>query len=357
MSIIITQNRKQAQRLERSTFEDEDTLQEYIFENPNSLPLDEIKEDIRLLVLAREFPTLSGPIDALGIDRYGDIYVIETKLCRNSDRRKVVAQVLDYGAALWARDDFPSMMKKLESAVRNTFGTGLSERLQDFFGITSDECAELVENMKANHSGGKFRFVVLMDHLNDELKDLIKFLNSKSGFAIYAVEMEYYKFDSYEIIIPKLFGSESVKEAEFSAGTSGRKRWNDEMFFDDLMKRVSGRDAEAVKRLFEFAKLKANDISWGTGKTSGSFSPKFNTISVRSPFTVYSDGTLQLSFEWLNDDENAAAFREKWRAQLMAKLAFPIDEQTRYKSLSPTEWSDKVSEFIDVFDSALRVLR
>jgi hypothetical protein len=56
---------------------------------------------LRLLILAREFPTVSGPIDALGIDQDGNIYVIETKLAKNPDKRYVLAQVLDYGAALW----------------------------------------------------------------------------------------------------------------------------------------------------------------------------------------------------------------------------------------------------------------
>lgn len=62
----------------------------------------EINEDVRLLVLAREFNTNSGPLDAVGIDKEGEIYLIETKLYKNADKRKVVAQVLDYGAALWA---------------------------------------------------------------------------------------------------------------------------------------------------------------------------------------------------------------------------------------------------------------
>jgi hypothetical protein len=49
----------------------------------------------------RAFPTNSGPIDALGINKDGEIYIIETKLYKNPDKRLVVAQVLDYGASLW----------------------------------------------------------------------------------------------------------------------------------------------------------------------------------------------------------------------------------------------------------------
>jgi hypothetical protein len=69
------------------------------------LPLDQLKDNLRLLVLAREFITASGLIDALGVDADGEIYVIEAKLNRNADRRRIIAQALDYGAALWANPE------------------------------------------------------------------------------------------------------------------------------------------------------------------------------------------------------------------------------------------------------------
>ena len=78
MSIIISSNGTKAVRVDRSTFDKEDYLQKYIYDNPESIPLYDIKEDIRLLILAREFPTNSGPIDAIGIDQYGELYIVET---------------------------------------------------------------------------------------------------------------------------------------------------------------------------------------------------------------------------------------------------------------------------------------
>jgi len=101
MPIIISQSGKNAQKVEQSKFEQEDHLQQYIYDNPESIPLYDIKEDIKLLILVREFPTQSGPIDALGVDADGSVYMVETKLYKNPDKRLVVAQVLDYGASLW----------------------------------------------------------------------------------------------------------------------------------------------------------------------------------------------------------------------------------------------------------------
>jgi hypothetical protein len=62
MSIIISQNGKNAKKLDKADFESEDYLQNYIHQNPESIPVYEIEEDKKLLVVAREFPTESGPI-------------------------------------------------------------------------------------------------------------------------------------------------------------------------------------------------------------------------------------------------------------------------------------------------------
>src|SRR5437016_13336116 len=87
MAIIISQNGANALKVEKATFDKEDFLQRYIYENPNSIPLYDVKEDIQLLIVAREFQTSSGLVDALGLDQDGEIYIIETKLFRNPDKR------------------------------------------------------------------------------------------------------------------------------------------------------------------------------------------------------------------------------------------------------------------------------
>jgi RecB family endonuclease NucS len=101
MSVIITKEGKNAIKLDSTPFKDEDCLQKYISDNLQVIPFEDIKEESKILVLAREFETLSGPIDILVTDKDGEIYIIETKLFKNPDKRKVLAQVMDYGAALW----------------------------------------------------------------------------------------------------------------------------------------------------------------------------------------------------------------------------------------------------------------
>jgi len=213
MSIIISKNLKNAVKVDKSSFALEDNLQEYIYNNPESIPLYDIKEDIRLLILAREFPTASGPIDAIGVDRDGELYLVETKLYRNPDKRTVVAQVLDYGASLWKTyTDFEVFISQLESHVTKKFNKSMNERVREFFSLTDEDMLKFNESLRGNLNDGNFKFVVLMDHIHGQLKDLIIFINQNSRFNIYGVELEYYKYESFEILIPKLFGAEVKKE-------------------------------------------------------------------------------------------------------------------------------------------------
>ena len=83
MSIIISKEGQQATKLERDVIHREDYLQQYIDGNPDCIPLHDLKENIRLLIVARDFTTpRGGCIDLLGVDADGEIYIVETKLAK-----------------------------------------------------------------------------------------------------------------------------------------------------------------------------------------------------------------------------------------------------------------------------------
>lgn len=219
MPIIVSQNGKNATKLDKLSFGLENKLQAYIYDNPESIPLYDIKDDIQLLILAREFGTNSGPIDAVGIDRDGELYLVETKLYKNPDKRTVVAQVLDYGASLWkSQSDFDDFLLQLNGHVQKQFGQSVGDKVKDFYGLDDEALQIVFERMKYNLNEGNFKFVVLMDNLHDQLKDLILYMNQNSKFDIYGVELEYYQHDSFEIMIPRLFGAEVKKDVKVSRG-------------------------------------------------------------------------------------------------------------------------------------------
>jgi hypothetical protein len=351
MAIIISKNGRNAVKVEKSSFEKEDFLQRYIYENPESIPLYDIKEDIRLLILAREFPTTSGPIDAIGVDRDGEIYIVETKLFRNADKRMVVAQALDYGAALWKHSgDFASFVSVLDEDVRETFSMPLASKLREFFGLSEEEAATLLDGVRRNLSEGAFRFVVLMDKLDSRLKDLIIFVNQNSQFDVYAVEFEYYKHEAQEIIIPKIFGAEVKKEVAVSS-SGPRRKWTEESMLADAKQKLSPEEFSAFRKIYEFSKKNADEVRLGTG-SYGSFSAIFGKLSPKSLFTMSADKRLAFNFEWVaNENEHVAIqFHDE-----LEKIGFKFP--TTYKKIRPSvlsdEWLDRTDKFLDVLRSML----
>jgi len=352
MAIIISKNGKNAVRVEKSSFDKEDFLQQYIYENPESIPLYDIKEDIQLLILAREFPTNSGSIDALGIDRDGEIYIVETKLFRNPDKRTVIAQALDYGAALWKHfGDFAQFVSALDAAVSKTFDMTLVAKLRDFFGLSEEEAAVLLESVRRNLSEGAFRFVVLMDQLDSRLKDLVIYVNQNSQFDVYAVEFEYYKHESQEIIIPKIFGAEVKKEMAVTS-SGPRRQWSESALMDDARQKLSKEELVAFEKVYAFCKEKNARINLGTGSTYGSFSPIFPSLSSKSLFTMSTDKRLAFNFEWTanTDEQLAETFKEKLEA---IGYSFPDNFKELRPSVYPDEWLPRVDKFLSTISEML----
>jgi len=50
MPIIISKNGKDAKRVEKISFKKEEDLLRYIFENPDFIPIEDIKEDVQFVI-------------------------------------------------------------------------------------------------------------------------------------------------------------------------------------------------------------------------------------------------------------------------------------------------------------------
>lgn len=340
-------------RLERTVIQDELYLQRYIAENPDALPLDQLRQNIRLLVLVREFPTSSGPIDALATDDEAALYLIETKLYKNPDKRLVLAQVLDYGAALWkAYSDPDAFITRLDALMEERMGRGLVPRLKEHYGLESEAAADFVEGLKRAVASGEFRFVVLMDTVDDRLKDLIAYVNANSSFDLLGVGLDFYRQDDLDILIPTLHGAETKKQTTSSA--SGRRTWDEQSFFADASSRLSREHVQALKELHEWSQANADDVAYGTGAKNGSFSPKFAIISRKSVFSAWSNGGLDVNFRWLADTEFSKQWRHRFGQALISEgFPLPSDYLDHFVSLSAGEWVPRLRAFLQILSREL----
>lgn len=339
MAIIVTRPGAKATKLERVPVNEEVELQTFIADNPECLPVDQIQEDLKLLIVAREFPTDVGSIDALGIDQEGDVYVIETKLYKNSDKRRVVAQVLDYGASLWHTYQHSAEFKtKLSGVAETTLKSTLLKQLQDFFEVESDDADQLLDTVTENVRRGRFRFVVLMDHIDDHLKDLLAFLNTNSQFTIFGVELEFYRMDESTIAIPRLFGATPQTSLPVT-------RVRDDAFFKQAEALAQPDVVVALSDLYDFSHAEADTVSWGRG-AKGSFNPKFDSISQKSLYSVYSNGRLYINFKWLYRTETGQKAADLLGSKLReAGFQIPEDYRDRFVGVDPSDWLLRLQEF------------
>lgn len=121
-------NEGKLERIASRRLPNEELLEEWLVKDPDLLGLD-------LLVIGRQLITdFGGRIDILGIDREGDLTIIELK--RDRTPRDIVGQTLDYASwvsGLSAKDvhDIAAehLNGRLHEAFRERFGTDLPENL------------------------------------------------------------------------------------------------------------------------------------------------------------------------------------------------------------------------------------
>lgn len=272
----------------------ESELQKLLIESPSLITIDEIRDGASKLVTAiGEFGLPgSGSTDILAFSAQGDIALIECKLASNQEiKRKVIGQILEYASYLWQMS-----YEQVDEKINEMKGKSLAELVAE--SIAGDWDEELFRNnVRQNLGNGSFILIIVVDEINDELNQTIKYINecSKSSFSLHALEMNRFQADTIEILVPHVHGN-----ATKLLTATQRRSWNEETLLKDIAERNPPDIANTAKELYRWTKENADRIWFGQGKETGSFTLHFlkggRTIA---PFTVYTDGRLALDFGYL----------------------------------------------------------
>lgn len=173
----------------------EDVLRDLLFAHLSALPIDELDPAIGTLVpVARELNLAGvGRIDALLIDTFGRLIIVECKLWRNPQaRREVVGQILDYARELarYSYDD----LQRIVSATTAMPGNALYE-LARAAGSTLSEAA-FVDRISRDLAAGRFLLLIVGDGITEGAQKITEFLQAQPGlaFTFGMVEMALYRF-------------------------------------------------------------------------------------------------------------------------------------------------------------------
>lgn len=174
-------------------------LQELIHTHPSVLPVSEIEPGFgQLISAAREVSCDHGTIDNLYVTPSGDILLVETKLWRNAQmRREVVAQALDYVAALTAMP-----FEAFEQAVCK--GQSI-KRLYDLVADHADALSEqdFIDAISFNLRRGRILVMVAGDGIRTETEALVGLLQSHAGahFTFALVELATWETPAGDILV------------------------------------------------------------------------------------------------------------------------------------------------------------
>ena len=352
MGIIASKDGGKFKKIESTDFALENKLQKLIHEDEI---MKKIKlgpdEDLTLLTLAREFESGSGPIDVIAIDAKGDIYIIETKLKKNSDRREILAQVIDYAGAMW--DKFRDF-NKFEEELKKHTEKSLSELIEssEFETKSDQDITEIIDNMKQNFDFGEFKFIIVWDKLESKLTNAINYLNEKTKLTVYAVTFEYYKDSGLEILIPSFYGRESEKR---SIVKGNRKKWTIDTIHEEFKKNFTSNEYVSFKKLYNFSNENADEIRLGTG-VHGSIGPVFKKLCPdkvpRSFLTLYGDGSMHINCPW-HKTEYRKKIAEKFSENSELKIDVNDDLGRKYPRYTRDQWSKNIDKIISIIRDLL----
>ncbi|MGH3089027.1 MAG: hypothetical protein ACRDSJ_17140, partial [Rubrobacteraceae bacterium] len=269
--------------------DDEFQLQEIVKDTPDLLPVDEFEADGPLMVVGRETTLPSGAPDLLCLDRSGNLFIVEFKTGpRNSDFRRVLAQLLDYGSDLWrmshrefestvagryfssdhCRDDLLRGKDSLDDAARAFWPKFLEEEAEPFR-----------DNLSQRLSVGAFHYLIVAQRFTPGMERTIEYLNAAMSEArFYAVELVRFAADGLSA-----FEARTVFKPESSNASSRREAPVDEARF--LERIEDGEYREALRYLLEVCRGLDLRFSWGTAG-----------VSIRLPI---SDSSRPRSVGWL----------------------------------------------------------
>jgi hypothetical protein len=362
-NIYLIENDGKLRAMVEQPYANEELLQKLLEDYPDLLAGDAVDTPTprRLLLISREIGVPDEEdgydrwsLDHLFVDKEGVPTLVEVK--RSSDtriRREVVGQMLDYAANAIVYWPIEMIRSKFEITCDKQ-GKNSIQVIAEFLGgdPSDDASQEAFWNLvKTNLQAGKVRLVFLADKIPTELQRIVEFLNRQMDPAeVIAIELRQYVAEGFKTLVPRVLGQTAVPPPP----TGERRHWDEASFFANAREKqgLGEQQLAAVQKLYEFSKKHADELTWGTGKTRGSFNPKFQHISNKSLYSVYSDGTLSLNFGWL-DDEKASEYRETLSREFPRITGLTISNGGPYPVVPISQWTNAVDKVIQAFNQVI----
>lgn len=337
-----TGRQKSWSKVNQVKYRKESELQNLLYGDPRIIPVSEISEERKeIKVPIKEFGLPgSGSSDIIGMDESGNIYIIETKLAVNPEiKRKVIGQILEYAAFLW-KMSFQNFDIRIQGREKKSLIGLMREQ------VDSPDWSEenFRQNIEVNLLEGNFTLIIVVDEINDDLRRILEFINSKSftGPQIYALEARYYSDeDGVELIIPTLYGT-SIKDKEVREDNRITRKWDEPSFFAEIEKNLSKIEVKIIKKILDFF-TEVGKVDFGSGAKTGSFGVANNS---RFIWYVDTNGRCTLPIGWLINYPKISKKQLEPLVKIVKKLSDNFDDSRDWASYYPNFMVKKLSDSI-----------
>lgn len=209
-------------------------LESWIANNPKIIGPD-------LMIIGRQVQTKSGPLDLLGIDRLGNLVIVELK--RDKLPREALAQAIDYASdvATWSMD------KISEICTKHT-GKSLEDSISDFLP------EENLENLNINSNQ---RLILVGFEIESALERMTNWLSEGYGLGINAIILHYVVTSSGDEILTRTslisedIVEERVKQRKFTIPMSDEPGQYEDDELKELLLQYLSQDMVTVKRMLK----------------------------------------------------------------------------------------------------------
>lgn len=166
-----------------------------------------------IVIIGRQVMTDSGPLDLLGIDKNGNLVIIEIK--RDKLPREALAQAIDYASdvADWSIE---KITETLAAYLTKASSHDLDINLEDYVRESLHKRNIDIENLDINYAQ---RIILIGFSVESALERMIKWLSDNSNIFINAIVLNYIKTSSGDKLLAKTsIVSEEIEKQKLRKG-------------------------------------------------------------------------------------------------------------------------------------------
>jgi len=155
------------------------------------------------------------------------------------------------------------------------------------------------QRVEANLAAGRFRLIVAVDAITEELKRTLRYLNEHSAadVQVLALELEYIADGDAEIVFPRTYGEELARPSK------KRGRWDETALLRALEEGSTPEGFAAARCVWDLMTKRCVRFSWGTGLNPGVTGYLMMDGIEQPVLSVYAGpdrtSSVSINFEWM----------------------------------------------------------